>query len=270
MFILKPQDFINSVKDAAIAANKQCGIKASLTIAQAILESGWGKSGLALNYHNLFGIKASSSWTGKSVNLSTHEFRNGAYEDCKSYFRVYDSWVDSIVDHTKVLLQDRYAPVRAAKDYKEACKQIQACGYATSPTYTEKLIKLIEQYSLEQYDVQAPASQPKPITPDIYTVQPGDTLSEIASKFNIAGGFQTLAKLNGIANPNIIHPGDKIKLHGSATPQAPAHHTTYVVKKGDSLWKISRDFHTTVDALARANNITNPSLIYAGQKIIIK
>lgn len=278
---MKPQDFINAVKDAAITADRQYGIPASLTIAQAILESGWGASGLASAYYNLFGIKATPSWTGRSVNLNTKEYRNGAYEDTKDWFRAYDSWAGSIADHTKVLLQDRYAPVRAAKDYKGACKQIQACGYATSPIYADSLIRLIDRYNLNQYDVQASAAQPttsKPIqtpvdTSSYYTVKSGDTLTGIAAKYlGSAIKYKDLASLNHLPDPNKIYPGEKIYLKAAA-PAKPVSHTYYTVKSGDVLTRIAQKLLGSASKykdIAALNHLADPNKIYPGQKLLIK
>jgi hypothetical protein len=144
--------FINSVKGQAIADMKKFGVLASLTIAQAILESGWGESGLTKKANNLFGIKAGTSWTGDKVVMSTQEFEGGRYITIDAAFRKYPSWADSISDHTKLLTGKRYANLLWSKDYKTVCSLIQADGYATSPTYAQKLIKLIEQYKLYEFD----------------------------------------------------------------------------------------------------------------------
>ena len=145
--------FIVSVAPGAIETYKKYGVLPSLTLAQAILESGWGESGLSAKYNNLFGIKAGSSWTGKRANLQTKEQNSdGSYVTIRSDFRAYDSVSESIDDHGKLLTNDRYKPVIAAKNYKEACQKVRECGYATSLSYSSSLINIIEKYGLNQWD----------------------------------------------------------------------------------------------------------------------
>lgn len=120
-----------------------------MTIAQAILESGWGKSAIG---NNLFGIKAGSDWTGKTQTVGTSEYGARGYYHINDTFRDYDSISDSIEDHAKLLTNSRYDSVRAATDYKTACREVQKDGYATAPSYADSLIKLIEQYNLNQWD----------------------------------------------------------------------------------------------------------------------
>jgi flagellum-specific peptidoglycan hydrolase FlgJ len=148
----KEVNFINSVKDKAIADMKKFGILASLTIAQAILESGWGTSKLAEDYKNLFGIKANTTWKGKTASLYTMEWNGTKYIRVMATWRVYPTWYESIADHTKLLTTSRYKKLVGITDYKKACKLIKECGYATSPTYTQKLISIIELWNLNQYD----------------------------------------------------------------------------------------------------------------------
>ncbi|WP_288638813.1 LysM peptidoglycan-binding domain-containing protein [uncultured Lentilactobacillus sp.] len=95
-----------------------------------------------------------------------------------------------------------------------------------------------------------------------YTVQPGDTLSGIAAKFGTT--YQTLAAINGIGDPNRIWPGQVLKVTGKASSQ-----NTYYVQAGDTLSGIAAKFGTTVSALVQANGISNPNVIYVGQKIIL-
>ena len=143
-------DFINSIKDGAVQAYNEYGVLPSLTMAQAILESGWGKSSIG---NNIFGIKAGSGWKGKTINCRTSEQNaNGTYYQINADFRDYDSVDDSIVDHAVLLTQDRYKPVLAAKNYKDACVAVRQCGYATSLSYSQNLISLVEQYGLDQWD----------------------------------------------------------------------------------------------------------------------
>jgi hypothetical protein len=149
---LNKQEFINSIKDGAQKGQAQYGILASLKIAQAILESGWGQSGLARKANNLFGIKAFSNWTGKRVTMQTTEYYNGVKTTVMADFRAYNTLNDSIEDHNKLLMNTRYKPVRECKDYKSACEKIYECGYATDPDYPKKLIRLIEENKLNEFD----------------------------------------------------------------------------------------------------------------------
>lgn len=141
------QEFLNKIVPLAQADMKSSGILASLTIAQAILESGWGLSGLTVKSNNLFGIK------GKGTSSQTFEYINGERVDCSAEFKAYPSWASSVADHSALFNRlARYTNLRGCKDYKTACKNVQADGYATAPTYADSLIKLIEQYGLSQYD----------------------------------------------------------------------------------------------------------------------
>ena len=142
-------EFVNSLVQGAVEAYNKYGVLPSLTLAQAILESGWGKHKIG---NNIFGIKARSSWTGKTKTVKTKEWSNGKYITINDTFRDYDSVAESVEDHAKLLTNKRYQKVLTSKNYKEACKAVKDAGYATSPTYTKSLTNLIEQYGLDQWD----------------------------------------------------------------------------------------------------------------------
>lgn len=148
------REFIDFVGELARNDMLQTGILASLTIAQAILESGWGKSDLALTGNNLFGIKATSSWVGQVYNAQTKECFNGVdLVDITGSFKVYNRWEESIADHSLLLTSSsRYENVVGERDYKVACVEVKKAGYATASDYSEKLISLIEQYGLYEFD----------------------------------------------------------------------------------------------------------------------
>jgi len=155
MAITKEQkDFIERVGNLAVADMQKSGVLASLTIAQAILESGWGKSGLTVKANALFGIKAGSSWKGKVYSAKTQECYDGAtYTTITALFRAYGSWAESVADHSALLTGlARYKAVVGERDYKTACRAIKAAGYATDPNYADKLIQIIESYGLTAYD----------------------------------------------------------------------------------------------------------------------
>jgi hypothetical protein len=151
------QTFINQIEGGAINAMKQYGILASLIIAQAILESGWGESELTKQANNLFGIKR---WGYPDfVTMPTTEYRNGQAVIEQAEFRKYPTWDYSIADHTAFLLQnDRYKNLVGVTDYKEACLLIQQDGYATDPSYSNSLIQIIEENGLESFDSNTPAN----------------------------------------------------------------------------------------------------------------
>ncbi|EEI70639.1 MAG: glycoside hydrolase family 73 protein [Lentilactobacillus hilgardii] len=149
--------FINKLAPQAQLLQGQYNVLPSVTLAQAILESNWGTSQLSSKYNNLFGVKAQSSNT-KSVYLDTQEYVDGRYVTVKARFEVYDSWNDSLAEHAKLLAYgtkwnpDQYRDVVSANNYVQAAQGLEKDGYATDPTYTEKLISLIKNYKLYQFD----------------------------------------------------------------------------------------------------------------------
>lgn len=148
-------EFLKMIGEFARNDMVQTGVLASLTIAQAILESGWGKSDLAVSGQNLFGMKASSSWVGRVYSSQTKECYDGVnLVSTIGSFKAYDDWGESVADHSALFVNSsRYEKVVGEMDYKTACYEVKKAGYATDPTYSEKLIGLIEQYRLYEYDV---------------------------------------------------------------------------------------------------------------------
>jgi flagellum-specific peptidoglycan hydrolase FlgJ len=184
------QKFINLIKDGAIQAYKKYNILPSLTMAQAILESSWGKSAPG---NMLFGIKWTKDCGYGAQLLWTTEFYNGKAQKVQAKFRKYKNFAESILDHAQLLLLTRYKPVREAKSYKEACTQIQKCGYATDPKYADKLIALIEANNLQLYDVQA--------TINYFTQPKKGTL--ISSTLSCKNKPSNNAKTNGILRKGV-------------------------------------------------------------------
>lgn len=149
------QDFIGKIRDGAVSAQQKYGVLASLTIAQAILETGWGEASVG---NNIFGIKAGGAWKGASQTAKTQEWNGNKFVTIVAAFRAYASVAASIEDHAALLAGNcRYKNIIGCTDYKQVCRYIQADGYATDPGYANKLISLIEQYGLHQFDVPAVA-----------------------------------------------------------------------------------------------------------------
>ena len=125
----------------------------SAVIAQAILESAWGESTLAAKYHNYFGMKCGTLWTGKSVNLETQEeYTPGELTTIKDNFRVYDSMEEGIKGYFEFIQLPRYQNLKGIYSYKAYLQTIKADGYATSSTYVENVSRVVEQYELTKYD----------------------------------------------------------------------------------------------------------------------
>lgn len=150
------ENFIKVVAPIAQREDKQYGVLPSVTIAQACLESNYGQSTLAKEYNNLFGVKGTNPNTSKV--LTTKEFVNGRWETIHGRFQIYDSYDAAIRAHTLLFVKgttwnpNQYQHVLAAKDYKTQAKALETDGYATDPTYANKLINLIEEFHLNQYD----------------------------------------------------------------------------------------------------------------------
>lgn len=143
------KEFIDKLKDSTVKGWHEHKVLPSLTIAQAILETGWGKGSIG---NNLFGIKADKNWNGKKKLVKTHEYVNGVKIYVNAYFRDYNSIYESLEDRYKFLKNKRYSKVVGQQDYKIACHEIYKAGYATDPKYPSKLISLIEQYKLYEID----------------------------------------------------------------------------------------------------------------------
>jgi hypothetical protein len=141
---MDPYLFIAALQQPAMDSMKESGILASITIAQAALETGWGES---VPYNNLFGIKGAGS------THETSEYVNGQWIRIQDNFRVYDSWEDSVADHGSFLSSSfRYSAVVGETNFRIAAQELLKAGYATDPQYAQKLINIIERWNLDRFD----------------------------------------------------------------------------------------------------------------------
>ncbi|GAA3540350.1 flagellar assembly peptidoglycan hydrolase FlgJ [Zobellella aerophila] len=136
--------FLERLEEPALAASRASGVPAELILAQAALETGWGRYEIATaeggNSHNLFGIKAGDNWRGRSTDVSTHEYVQGRRVAVTDRFRVYDSFEAAFTDYARLLGDNpRYSGVLSAPDAQQAARALQAGGYATDPGYADKL-----------------------------------------------------------------------------------------------------------------------------------
>ena len=155
---LKSKDYlayIDQWKETAIHQQIDYGIPASITMAQALLESGAGQSELALNANNHFGIKCNNDWMG---GVYYHD--DDSKGEC---FRHYNDAADSFKDHSRFLQRTRYATCFeiAVEDYEGWARRLKECGYATDPLYAQKLVKIIEDYQLDTLVNGVPVGKPE-------------------------------------------------------------------------------------------------------------
>lgn len=143
--------FVDKLAEPAQAASAATGIPARFIIGQAALESGWGKSEIrkadGSTSHNVFGIKATKDWTGKTVSTVTTEYVNGKPQRTVEKFRAYDSYQEAMTDYASLLKSNpRYAQViNSAHDVKGFANGMQRAGYATDPHYAKKLLSIMQK-----------------------------------------------------------------------------------------------------------------------------
>ncbi|TDB01926.1 flagellar assembly peptidoglycan hydrolase FlgJ [Halomonas marinisediminis] len=142
------QGFIDTLAAPARHASRATGIPAELILAQAALETGWGRHGIPRqdggNSHNLFGIKAGRHWQGATTDVVTHEFIDGRKTRLVDTFRVYESYEHAFTDYARLISDNpRYASVLAADSPAQAARALQRSGYATDPAYADKLISVM-------------------------------------------------------------------------------------------------------------------------------
>ena len=125
----------------------------SSIIAQGILESGWGKSKLAAKYHNYFGLKTGSKWTGKAVNMATQEeYTPGTLTDITDSFRVYDNMEEGVKGYFEFIQLSRYQNLRGITDPENYLRTIWEDGYSTASNYVSDAMEIIRIYGLTVYD----------------------------------------------------------------------------------------------------------------------
>jgi flagellar protein FlgJ len=142
--------FVSRMLPAAQRASEASGVPAQLIMAQAALESGWGKREIRMEdgstSYNVFGIKADRSWKGPVAETATTEFVNGAPQKTRAAFRAYGSYDEAFADYAKFLSNNpRYSGVVATRDPAEAAHGLQRAGYATDPEYGGKLVRIMRQ-----------------------------------------------------------------------------------------------------------------------------
>ncbi len=201
------QAYIEQYSDVAIEEMKKYQIPASITLAQGILESRSGSSELTLKSNNHFGIKCHKNWEGGKTY-----YDDDAKGEC---FRVYKHPVYSFRDHSLFLYgRKRYMNLFRLKitDYKGWAKELQKAGYATDKRYPNKLIKIIEDYKLYEYDAKALGKSVDEIkikVADSHTVRKGDTLYSLSQKYKVS--VTDLKEINGLETTNIF-VGQKLYL----------------------------------------------------------
>lgn len=151
------RDFVTEIIPTAQVLQRQYGILASISMAQAMVESDFGQSQLAADYYNLYGVKTTSD-DPNSIDFSTAEYIDEEWIEIVDYFKVYPNWAASMTAHAELIYYGvswdaaYYSSVIEGDNYKEQAFGLQDSGYATDPDYAQKLINMIEEWDLTQYD----------------------------------------------------------------------------------------------------------------------
>lgn len=301
-------EFLGLITDYAKQIAAENDLYASVMIAQAALESGWGNSTLsqAPNY-NLFGIKG--EYNGNTVVKNTLEDDGtGKYYEIQDGFRRYDNYGQSLTDYASLLTGDndpnnwRYSFYSGARysnttSYQDATAYLTG-RYATDTRYADKLNRIIAENNLTEFDVARSADsnkdvteQPSTQTPDTssvagtYTVKAGDGYWAIARRYGTT--VEALKAVNG-ASSNLIHSGQVLKLPGNSTivdnnvsqgsnnessttqpNNSNNSSASYTIQRGDGLYAIARQYGMTLNELKTLNGLTS-NLIHPGQVLKVK
>ncbi len=284
------EEYIIRYSPIAIKHMKEYGIPASITLAQGILESASGNSDLAMNANNHFGIKCHKDWGGDTYHKDDDE-----KNEC---FRKYKNPEASFTDHALFLsTRSRYATLfeLSLTDYKGWAHGLKAAGYATNPTYAERLINLIEKYELYQYDsgtkkkkrlfnrhqkrphvnpgkdetAQATGQGPREIKINngvkYIVVQPGDQIQTLSQLLDIRPWM--LRKYNDLPKDTAVNAGDIIYLQSKKRKGAVQDH---IVKEGETLHSISQLYGIRLSDLCAKNNLETDDTLIPGTRLKLR
>ncbi len=271
------QDYFDLYDDVAIEQMQKYGIPASITLAQGVLESGAGKSELARKGNNHFGIKC-NGWTGRKTYHDDDEL-----QEC---FRAYDNAYQSYVDHSLFLKNSpRYARLFELKrsDYKGWAKGLKACGYATSPTYAQRLINIIELYELYKYDKGGKFDKFQvqqlelgdlrhvyAFNDNYYVVaRRGDSFRSIANEVGIS--YRRLASFNERDKDDSLEQGEIVWLKKKRR-KAPKEfkNRPHQVVIGESMYSIAQKYGIRLKNLYKMNDLPPEYMIQVGDRLRIR
>ena len=253
-------DYIDKYNILAIDQMIRYKIPASITLAQALVETGAGTSNLANSSNNHFGIKCHTDWTGETV------YRYDDEGPKKSCFRKYNTIEESYEDHSLFLKRPHYAVLFLydIRDYTSWARGLQECGYATNPNYANILINCVETYELWRYDenLSLPGKnkeenqrrrRPSYITYGLLYVEAdaNDSFDKIA--YDMGFKVKNLLKYNDVPKSDFpLKKGDIVYLE-KKKKKADAPYSTYVVKVGDSMHRISQHYGIRLKNLYKIN-----------------
>ncbi|MFB6257545.1 MAG: glucosaminidase domain-containing protein [Flavobacteriales bacterium] len=279
------EKYVDRWKDVAIRHMHQYGIPASITLAQGILESGYGNSPLARYANNHFGIKC-NGWEGrKFYKDDDHE------DDC---FRKYYNAERSYEDHAEFLTsRGRYSFLFELRpnNYRAWARGLKQAGYATDPSYPDRLITLIERRDLHRFDTlstmekRTPKAQEKerrklenvetrggrrvyrhPNSIDLVKVRPGDSFDSLAADLDISK--ERLLRYNDMNPTDRLSPGDTVYIQPKRNWSRDR--KIYRAEKGETMWKIAHRFGLKLEKLYERNNMIPGTQPEPGQRIFLR
>lgn len=278
------QTYINQYRDLAIEQMLKFKIPASITLAQGLLESGAGYSELATKGNNHFGIKC-HGWTGRKTYHDDDEA-----QEC---FRAYNNVYESYEDHSLLLSrQPRYRSLFSldGDDYKGWAHGLKKCGYATSPTYAQKLIGIIELYKLQQYDKakkydrfmesrtykDSPSAKGGILHPihsynkNYYVVvKQGDTFRSLGKELGLS--YRKIARYNERNKRDKLVVGETIYLKKKQKKADKAYkNRPHTVKPGESMYSIAQYYGMRVKSLYKKNGLSPDYVPKVGDKLRVR
>ncbi|MGN1226908.1 MAG: glucosaminidase domain-containing protein [Candidatus Cryptobacteroides sp.] len=290
------EEYIKKYSHIAVSEMKRTGVPASITLAQGLLESGAGKSRLATEANNHFGIKCHKNWTGKTIS---HD--DDAKGEC---FRAYDKAEESFRDHSDFLrYNDRYKFLfdYEPSDYKSWCYGLKKAGYATDPNYATKLIGIVEDFNLTRFDnvkveVESPDKLEKPVEVpsrelssityneeyvfevsrpvykmngvDFVYAMAGDSFASLAQQYSLF--LKEILSFNDLKESVELLPGDMVYLKPKRN-KSPKGLDMYIVSEdGEDLWKICQRFGVKMSKVMKLNNLTSNSILVKDQELRLR
>jgi len=278
-------DYMTKYKDDAIHEMDIYDVPASITLGQGMIESNYGNSELAKQANNHFGIKCHEDWTGETFTMNDDQ-----PNEC---FRKYTTVEESFADHSQFLKnRDRYQFLFDLKitDYKAWAQGLKDAGYATDPTYADRLIQVIEQYKLYQYDklksypsIAIAANPPTIDHPTVVAstsgshevrsinnsryvlVKQGDTFEKIAIEFEVT--VQQLHRCNDLDKNAVLVPGEILFIQSK---RSKSYAEAHVVVAGETMHDISQQYGVKIKSLYKYNHMDAGTEPKVGDTIYLK